>query len=90
MREMYKNQIQNAMGNKYKIKAKINWEEYISKYNDVKKENLFKKLKQNILQTTVQKINEPTIENSVDKQSRETYIKSTTIALMSTPEYQMC
>lgn len=90
MREVYKNQVQSTMGNKYKIKAKIHWEEFIAKYTDVKRENLFNQLKQNILQTTLQEINENTIESSVDKQSRETYIKTATIALMSTPEYQLC
>ena len=90
MREVYKNQVQSTMGNKYKIKAKIHWEEFIAKYTDVKRENLFNQLKQHILQTTLQEINENTIESSVDKQSRETYIKTATIALMSTPEYQLC
>ncbi len=90
MKEMYKNQVQSTMGNKYKIKAKIHWEEFIAKFADVKRENLFNQLKQNILQTTIQEINENTIASSLDKQSRETYIKTATIALMSTPEYQLC
>lgn len=90
MREMYKNKIQSAMGNRYKIKAKINWQEYISKYDDVKREDLFTQLKQHILQTSTQEINESSIGNFIDKSNRESFIKTATITLMSTPEYQMC
>ena len=90
MREMYKKQIQNSMGNKYKIKAKINWQEYVAKFNDVTRENLLAQLKQNILQTAPQLIKDSILENNIDQISREAFIKTTTIALMSTPEYQMC
>ncbi len=90
MREMYKKQMQNAMGNRYKIKAKINWQEYISKFNDVTRDDLLNQLQQNILQSTTQSIKENTIANLIDKSNREAFIKTTTIALMSTPEYQMC
>jgi uncharacterized protein (DUF1800 family) len=90
MREMYKSQMQNAMGNKFKIKAKINWQEYIDQYKDVKRENLFSQIKQSVLQTNVQEINENNIGNNIDKSSRESFIKTATISLMSTPEYQMC
>lgn len=30
MREMYKKQMQSAIGNRYKIKTKINWEVYLN------------------------------------------------------------
>ncbi len=90
MKEMYKKQVQTSMGNRFKIKAKINWQAYDSKFNDIKREQLFTELKQHILQTTTSTINDATIENFVDKISKEEYIKTATIALMSTPEYQMC
>ena len=90
MRELYKKQMEKSMGNRYKIKAKINWQEYIANYNNVKREDLLAQLKQNILQPSPQSLKDSIIENNIDQTNREAFIKTTTIALMSTPEYQMC
>jgi hypothetical protein len=54
----------------------------------VNRENLFEALKQITLQSSTS-INPLVVENNIDKSSRENYIKSATIALMSTPEYQL-
>ena len=71
------------------INATIDWPRYMANYQNVKKENLMQAIKQNLLQ-----VNAPALENAlgktVDVSSRESYIKTVTIQLMSTPEYQMC
>ncbi|MFV0606208.1 MAG: DUF1800 family protein [Niabella sp.] len=73
----------------YIINAKIDWLPYISKYEKVKRTELLLAIKQNLLQ-----VNTPGLENAMgktlDASSRESYIKTATIQLMSTPEYQMC
>lgn len=75
--------------NSYGINATIDWPRYMANYQNVKKENLMQAIKQNLLQ-----VNAPALENAlgktVDVSSRESYIKTVTIQLMSTPEYQMC
>ena len=90
MREMYKKQMQSAIGNRYKIKTKINWEVYLNQFEQIKRENLLVALKQNILQTPVDSIANATLETNIDSSSRAAFIKSATISLISTPEYQMC
>ena len=73
----------------YTINAAIDWPQYITKYKEVKKEFLIEAIKQNLLQ-----FNTPGLENSLgktlDQSSRDAYIKTATIQLMSTPEYQLC
>lgn len=75
--------------NAYAINAKIDWPQYISKYKDVKREELVKSIKQKLLQ-----VNSPNLENAlgktIDSSSRDAYIKTATVQLMSTPEYQLC
>ena len=90
MREMYKKQMQSAIGNRYKIKTKINWEVYLNQFEQIKRENLLVALKQNILQTPVDSIANATLETNIDSSNRAAFIKSATISLISTPEYQMC
>lgn len=69
------------------IKAKMDWPQYISKLESVKREDLIPKIKQTLFQanTDVDK----SLPGTIDASSRESYIKSVTIQLMSTPEYQL-
>lgn len=71
------------------IAAHIEWGSFISKFEKIKRENLLDAIKNNLFQ-----INASNVENCVSKEidisSREAYIKSATVQLMSTPEYQMC
>lgn len=75
--------------NAYTINAKINWPQYISKYKDVKRDELIPAIKKNLLQVNTPGL-ENALNNTIDTTSREAYIKTVTIQLMSTPEYQMC
>jgi hypothetical protein len=90
MREiLFKKMQNNSLGNRYKINAKIDWESYINMFKDVKREQLLSSLKQIIIPAYANKLNDELIEKNSDKSSREAYIKSVTINLMCTPEFQM-
>ena len=71
------------------VNAKIDWKVYLGKYESIQRDGLLKAIKGHLLQAT-----NPTIDNTVkatiDSSSREAYIKSATVQLMSTPEYQLC
>lgn len=84
-----KKAMNNAFGNRYKIEAKIDWEAYINMFKDVKRDDLLTTLKQIIIPSYSTKMDDALIEKNSDKTSRETYIKTVTINLMSTPEFQM-
>jgi uncharacterized protein (DUF1800 family) len=89
MKEMNINKIAKEIGGKFRITAQINWDSFIKKLDATKRENLLETLKQTLLQSTAT-INNHIVENNIDKSSREAYIKTATIALMSSPEYQLC
>ncbi len=71
------------------VTAKIDWSGNISQYENIKKEQLLGAIKNNLLQVDLSNIQE-TVSRNIDPSSREAYIKSATVQLMSTPEYQMC
>ena len=89
MKEMFSKKEGKQLGGQFKINAHINWADYIKKFDNIKRESLLETIKQITLQSSGS-INNLVLENHTDKSSRETYIKSVTIALMSTPEYQLC
>jgi uncharacterized protein (DUF1800 family) len=71
------------------INAQINWDEYLQKFEKVPRENLTNIISQTVLQTQTG-VDEMTLKKYVDTNSRDSFIKTTTIQLMSTPEYQLC
>ncbi|HOZ96044.1 MAG TPA: DUF1800 domain-containing protein [Niabella sp.] len=71
------------------INAKINWAQYTISYDKVKRENLLDNIRNNLFQVNASNV-EITVNKDVDASSREAFIKSATIQLMSTPEYQLC
>ncbi|HLY71006.1 MAG TPA: DUF1800 domain-containing protein [Puia sp.] len=71
------------------IKAQISWDKYLKKFDDVQKENLANEIASIILQVQ-NGVAENTLRKFTDNSSREGFIKSATIQLMSTPEYQLC
>jgi uncharacterized protein (DUF1800 family) len=74
---------------KQQILADINWNPFIDKLAKVPKENLVVEISKSLLQTTSGP-SQQLLEGQADKSSREAFIKSVTIALMATPEYQLC
>ena len=76
-------------GKGQQIMATINWSSYIKQFEPVTRENLVASISKILLQTNTG-VNADTLKNYTDASSRENFIKTVTIQLMSTPEYQLC
>lgn len=71
------------------IRAIVNWTAYTKNFEKVSGHNLVPSIAQALLQN-YGKIDEPTIRKYMDSSSKDTSIRTATIQLMSTPEYQLC
>ena len=71
------------------IRANIDWKQYISRFEKVQKDQLVGSLASSLLQTKSSVSNE-LIKQYADASSKESFIRSATLQLMSTPEYQLC
>ncbi|MGG9970536.1 DUF1800 domain-containing protein [Ferruginibacter sp. SUN002] len=69
--------------------AIVDWVMVVKIFEKVSKEELLKKISDTVLQTK-SRINNDVLEKYLNKESRENYVKSSIINLMSTPEYQLC
>lgn len=72
-----------------KVKADVNWDRYISAFKDIQTEALPDAIAATLL-SDASGVKKDRLNNFTDHTSRENYIKSLTIDLMSTPEYQLC
>lgn len=77
-----------AIGSK-PIKAKIEWTSFIRQFDSISREQLISQMNLALLQTIPGFHNE-LIRHYSDEESRDSFIRSATIQIMSTPEYQMC
>lgn len=71
------------------ISATIDWVTYLNNFTNITKEKLIDSLSSNLLQVKPN-YNISLIEGYTDNDSREQFIKTATIQIMSAPEYQMC
>ena len=71
------------------VGAQIDWNLYIKKYDAVPREQLVKTIADKLLQIP-SGVTEETLKKHTDASTRENFIKTATIQLMSTPEYQLC
>lgn len=71
------------------INAAIDWKYFLKYYESVPREQLVNALHHSLLQVDPS-FNMEIIGKYADSGSRETFVKTATIQLMSTPEYQMC
>lgn len=71
------------------VDVNVDWDSVVAVFNKTSKEDLLKKVNDFVLQTK-NSINQNVLKRYVDSASREGFIKSTMIELMSTPEYQLC
>lgn len=71
------------------IMATIDWRNYLEQLDQVSKENLVSSISKILLQTKTA-VSADTLKNYIDAGSRESFIKTATVQLMSTPEYQLC
>jgi hypothetical protein len=72
-----------------KIKGVINWDIFLKDYEKVPREKLADTIAGSLLLAN-KNVNKQLLENYADASSRENYIKTVAIAVMSTPEYQLC
>ena len=71
------------------IRADIDWKKYISHFDKVQKDQLIGSLASGLLQSK-SNVNSELIKQYADASSKESFIRSATLQLMSTPEYQLC
>jgi uncharacterized protein (DUF1800 family) len=71
------------------LNISVDWDSVMKLFNQIPKEKLMQKMTDIILQTQTH-INPNILKKYVDNSSRELFIKSAIVALMSTPEYQLC
>jgi uncharacterized protein (DUF1800 family) len=79
----------NAVRRGLTISAEVDWNTYFKKFEKVPREKLVPEIAHILLQVP-DSINESVLNKYTDASGRESFIKTTTIQLMSTPEYQLC
>jgi hypothetical protein len=71
------------------INANVDWNLYVKNLEKVSRENLVDSMSKLLLQVK-SSISSDVISQYADASSRDNFIKSATIQVMSTPEYQLC
>ena len=71
------------------LSVSVDWDSVFKVFEKTPKDDLLQKVNEIILQTS-NSISPAILKRYIDQTSREGYIKSTIIELMSTPEYQLC
>jgi alcohol dehydrogenase YqhD (iron-dependent ADH family) len=84
-----KKQGMGGMPKKQQINATVDWSTYLKNFEKTDKDKLVDSISKYLLQTRSE-VSDDTIRNYVDAESRESFIKTATIQIMSTPEYQLC
>jgi uncharacterized protein (DUF1800 family) len=69
--------------------AVVDWELPVNLFESIPREQLLLKITETVLQTKGQ-LSKDLLAKYMNTESRETYIKTAIIYLMSTPEYQLC
>jgi uncharacterized protein (DUF1800 family) len=76
-------------GKANQLQTTVDWTSVVKVFDQTSRENLFGRVNDIVLQTK-NSVNPNVLKRYVDNTSREGFIKSTIIELMSTPEYQLC
>jgi len=79
----------DKMSKPNQLNVTVAWDAVVKVFDKTSKENLFETVNNVVLQTK-NSINQNVLKRYVDNTSREGFIKSTMVELMSTPEYQLC
>ena len=74
----------------FRIIANINWDYFTQQFSKLHDDALFSGLQSLLLQTPPDSFNSQSFAGIQKKDTRADYIKTTTLAFMSTPEYQLC
>jgi hypothetical protein len=72
-----------------RINAEIDWSKYVMFYDKMPRTELLNNIAGILLQTK-KTVSSDVISQYADAGSRENFIKTATIQIMSTPEYQLC
>jgi uncharacterized protein (DUF1800 family) len=71
------------------INADVDWTPYVKYFESTVRENLGETIAQNLLQVK-SRVGMEVIKQHSDQTGRENFIKTATLQIMSTPEYQLC
>jgi len=71
------------------ILVNIDWTKYVKNFDPVKREKLLADMN-SVLLVTNKAVSDDLVKKFSDESGRENFIKSATIQIMSTPEYQLC
>jgi hypothetical protein len=71
------------------INATIDWNRYGKQFQSVPREQLFSSITGYLLQTPL-KVSAESVSSFADSNSRDSFLKSATLKVMSLPEYQLC
>ncbi|WP_217603476.1 DUF1800 family protein [Chitinophaga sp. GbtcB8] len=72
-----------------RVNATINWDAYVQEHKDIPRERLADEIAGALLVKN-SGASKPLLDKYADSSTRENYIKTVTIDVMSTPEYQLC
>lgn len=72
------------------MQATVQWDAYLRQFQDIPEEQLPMEIASLLLVNTPQDVDRNRISTYADRSSRERFIQSLTVLLMSTPEYQVC
>ena len=81
---------QKKPGSGYQIMAQTDWPLFEKAFSKIKQEDLYALLEQLLLQTPPGSADKNALLKIVQQDSKTAYTRTLTIALMSTPEYQLC
>lgn len=82
--------VQKAMGRLNKpIQVNIDWSQYTKNYESVPREELLTKITGVLLQSK-SRVQPELVNKFSDQTGRENFIRTATLQIMSTPEYQLC
>jgi uncharacterized protein (DUF1800 family) len=76
-------------GGRQQINANVDWSLYVKNYESVPRENLAETISKVLLQTK-SSVSIDLIKQFSDQTGRENFIKTATMQIMCTPEYQLC
>lgn len=74
---------------KQQINASVDWKPYLQHFNKTPKEKIITEVSKALFQVP-SSISEQVLMQHVDVSNREAFIKTITVQLMATPEYQLC
>jgi uncharacterized protein (DUF1800 family) len=71
------------------LQVEIDWSQYTKNYESVPRESLLTSINSVLLQAKSQ-VNPDVIKQYADNSGRDNFVKTATLQVMSTPEYQLC